>query len=92
MERPTTRHTAPIARCLGRGQLAPLGPKDMEALVGELDELQHPKATKVFAMGEVGTHVFIVREGTIELTRSMRGRQVEILDPDLTTSQVGAPA
>lgn len=76
MERSTIRHAAWIARCLGRGELAPLGPDDIDALAGELDESRHAGGTKVFTRGEVGARVFIVREGTIELTRSMHGRQI----------------
>ncbi len=78
MERLTIRHAAWIARCLGRGELAPLGPEDIDALAGELDESHHAGGTKVFAMGDAPARVFIVREGTIELTRSMHGRQIAL--------------
>lgn len=78
MERTTIRHAAWIARCLGRGELAPLGPEDIDALLGELDESHHAGGTRIFAMGDVGVPVFIVRDGTIELTRTMHGRQITL--------------
>ena len=61
MERPTIRHAALIAQCLGRGELAPLAPEDVEALAVELDRSHHAGGAKVFAVGDVGAGVWIVR-------------------------------
>lgn len=75
---PPIRHAAWIARCLGRGELAPLRHEDIEVLAGELTETRHAGGTNVFRMSDRPDRVFILRQGTIELTRELHGRQVTL--------------
>lgn len=72
------RHAAWIARCLGRGELAPLGPDDVDALATEMGETRHAGGTTVFRMGDLPDRVYIVREGSVELTRELHGRRVTL--------------
>lgn len=77
------RHSAWIARCLGRGELAPLAEEDVALLARELGERSHPAGATLFRMGQVPACVLIVRQGAIELSRTLRGRHVvlQILRP-----------
>lgn len=83
METVPIRHAAWIARCLGRGDLAPLGPGDIDSLAVELGETRYAGGTMVFRMGDLPLHVHIVREGAIELSRELHGRRVtlQVLHP-----------
>lgn len=72
------RHAAWIARCLGRGALAPLGSDDIDALASELGETRHAGGTTVFRMGDLPGRVYIVRRGAIELARVLHGRRVTL--------------
>jgi CRP-like cAMP-binding protein len=45
---PPIRHAAWIARCLGRGELAPLRNEDIEVLAGELTETRHAGGTELY--------------------------------------------
>lgn len=72
------RHAAWLARCLGRGDLARLGPDDIDALAAELGENRHAGGTTVFRMGDLPGRVYIVRQGAVELTRELHGRQVTL--------------
>lgn len=78
MDNVPIRHAAWIARCLGRGQLAPLGPDDVDALATEMGETRHAGGTTVFRMGDLPGRVYIVREGAVELTRELHGRRVTL--------------
>ena len=77
------RHAAWIARCLGRGALAPLGSDDIDALASELGETRHAGGTTVFRMGDLPGRVYIVRRGAIELARELHGRRatLQLLHP-----------
>jgi CRP-like cAMP-binding protein len=72
------RHAAWIARCLGRGELAPLGSDDIDALARELGETRYAGGTTVFRMGDLPGRVYIVRRGAVELTRELSGRRVTL--------------
>ncbi len=74
MEKIPVGHAAWIARCLGRGELAPLGPGDIEALAAELGETRHAGDTRVFRRGDPPGRVYIVRQGAVELTREVPPR------------------
>lgn len=78
MDNVPIRHAAWIARCLGRGDLSPLGPDDIDALASELGETHHAGGTTVFRMGDLPGRVYIVREGAVELTRELHGRRVTL--------------
>jgi CRP-like cAMP-binding protein len=77
------RHAAWIARCLGRGGLAPVGADDVVELASELGEERYPAGTTLFRIGEAPARVHIVRSGAVELSRDLRGRRVvlQILRP-----------
>lgn len=72
------RHALWIARCVGRGELAPLGDDDVAELVAELGEQRYAAGTFVFRMSQAPARVHIVRQGTVELTRELRGRRVAL--------------
>lgn len=83
-ERPASlRHAAWIARCLGRGDLAPLGEDDVAELAAELGEQRYAAGTVLFRMGEAPARVHIVRSGMVELSRTLQGRKavLQILRP-----------
>lgn len=83
MEEPSIRHAAWIARCLGRGELAPLGTDDIAELAAVLGEDRYPAGTTIFTMGQTPARVHIIRRGAVELSRELRGRRVvlQILRP-----------
>ena len=74
----SSRHAAWIAQWLGPGDLAPLGPDDIEAVAALLREDHYPAGATVFRMGQAPTRVHIVRSGTIELSRTLKGRRIAI--------------
>lgn len=78
MDVPPLRHAAWIARCLGRGELAPLEPDDIETLATQLGESHHAGGTTLFRLGDLPSRVYIVRRGAIELTRELHGRRVTL--------------
>lgn len=78
MDNVPLRHAAWIARCLGRGELSPLGPEDIDALATELGESHHAGGTTLFQMGDLPGRVYIVRQGAVELTRELHGRHVTL--------------
>lgn len=76
MDELSLRHSAWIARCLGRGELAPLSPDDVVELAGELHEQHYPAGATLFRMGEAPAQVHIVHSGAVELSRELHGRRV----------------
>jgi CRP-like cAMP-binding protein len=68
------RHAAWIAKCVGRGELAPLGPDDVAELALLLGERAYPAGALLFRVGELPARVHIVRHGTVELSRKVGGR------------------
>lgn len=76
-------HGAWLARCLGRGALAPVRPDDVAVLVAELAERRCAAGTTIFHRGELPTTVHVVRHGAVELSRKLNGRRVtlQILRP-----------
>ncbi len=72
-----------IALCLSRGQDAPLSKNDVELLVDEMGESSYAGGTFVFRHGEAAAKVHVVRTGTVELSREVKGRRVtlQILRP-----------
>ncbi|GAA4744125.1 HTH-type transcriptional regulator Cmr [Modestobacter marinus] len=72
------RDAAWIARCVGRGAAAPLGPEDVAALAGRITPAEFRRGEPVFG-GGAGDRpgVWIVRSGHIELgVATPRGRVV----------------
>ena len=72
-----------IAERVGRPELAPLGPDDIEELAGLLTEERYPAGATIFRVGEAPTRIGIVRCGAVELSRTLNGRRVvvQILRP-----------
>jgi len=83
VQEPSIRHAAWIARCLGRGELAPIGTGDVTELAALVGEDYYPAGTTIFRMGQTPARVHIIRRGTVELSRSLKGRRVvlQILRP-----------
>lgn len=83
VEQPSIRHAAWIARCLGRGDLAPLAPDDVAELASVVGEDHYLAGTMIFKMGQAPARVHIIRRGAVELSRELNGRRVvlQILRP-----------
>lgn len=64
-----------IARSLGPGELAPLGPADLAELVEQLGEAWHAAGTVIFREGDAPARVHVVRAGAVALCRSAGGRR-----------------
>ncbi|HEY9524414.1 MAG TPA: Crp/Fnr family transcriptional regulator [Thermopolyspora sp.] len=61
------RAAAWIARCVGRGNAAPLRPDDLDALAGYLDARDLPAGSVLFTAGQPPSGVWILRRGSTEL-------------------------
>ncbi|NYE70071.1 Crp/Fnr family transcriptional regulator [Microlunatus parietis] len=61
------RAAAWIARCVGRGENAPLRPEDLDALATYLDVREFPAGAVLFAHGQPLDGVWILRHGSVEL-------------------------
>ncbi|HEX6208514.1 MAG TPA: Crp/Fnr family transcriptional regulator [Actinomycetota bacterium] len=73
-----------VARCVGRGEWAPLSNGDLEDLAARLSTRIYEAGEQLFAQGQEPDGVYIVREGRVELVwrGSMRRRLVvQILHP-----------
>jgi CRP-like cAMP-binding protein len=83
MESPTLRHSAWIARCLGRGASSPLAPSDLSALAELVGEQRFAGGQMIFRMGDGPARVRIIRSGSVELSRELHGRRVvlQVLRP-----------
>lgn len=62
------RQAAWVARCVGRGEAAPLRPEDVAALAGMLQVREFTLGQVAFKAGEAAAGVWIVREGRVELS------------------------
>jgi CRP-like cAMP-binding protein len=72
------RQAAWIARCVGRGEAAPLTPADLTALATTLQTRTVPRDTAMFTGGQQPTGVWIVREGQVELSVGSGRRRVVV--------------
>jgi CRP/FNR family transcriptional regulator, cAMP and macrophage regulator len=72
------RHAAWVARCVGRGQAAPLLPGDVAALADTLIARPFPSGSVLFATGQPPSGVWIVRQGQIELVVGSGRRRVVV--------------
>jgi CRP-like cAMP-binding protein len=77
------RQAAWVARCVGRGEAAPLGPADLTALATTLQTQTVARDTVVFTGGQQPAGVWIVREGQVELSVGSGRRRlvVHVLRP-----------
>jgi CRP/FNR family transcriptional regulator, cAMP and macrophage regulator len=62
------RQAAWVARCVGRGEAAPLHPADVSALAGTLSVREFGPGGVAFRAGDSAAGVWIVRDGRIELS------------------------
>lgn len=72
------RQAAWVARCVGRGDSAPLGAEDVAALAGTLESLHLRAGQLLFAAGDPPTGVWIVRHGQVELAVGAGRRRVVV--------------
>jgi CRP-like cAMP-binding protein len=72
-----------VAQRVGRPELAPLGPEDIDELAALLHEERYPAGTAIFGVGDAPTRIGIVRSGAVELSCMLNGRRVvvQILRP-----------
>jgi CRP/FNR family transcriptional regulator, cAMP and macrophage regulator len=72
-----------IAQCVGRPELAPLDPDDIDELGALLQEEHFPAGATIFGVGDAPTRVAIVRSGAVEMSCVLNGRRVvvQILRP-----------
>jgi len=71
-----SRYGAWLACCLSSGSRAPLGRKDVEDLAADMDERRFAGGTYIFRRGDPGTQIYVVRTGSVELSRVVNGRRV----------------
>lgn len=72
------RYGAWLACCLSRGPRAPLGENDVALLAEEMGEESYAGGTLVFRQGAPAAKVHVLRTGTIELSRTIKGRRVTL--------------
>lgn len=90
--RPMVREAAWVARCVGRGDWAPLANDDLEELATRMSVRTYEPGTQLFAQGQSPNGVFIVRDGRVELVwrGPMRRRLiVQILHPGDVEGDIG---
>lgn len=77
------QHAAWVARCVGRGDSAPLHPNDVSALAENLQAMKFPPGAVVFRADQPASGVCIVRLGRIELAVGSGRRRavVDVLRP-----------
>jgi CRP-like cAMP-binding protein len=61
------REAAWVARCVGRGDWAPLANDDLDELAARLSIRTYEPGSQVFAQGQSPDGVYIVRDGRVEL-------------------------
>lgn len=72
------RYGAWLACCLSRGSRAPLGDSDVALLAEEMGEESYAGGMFVFRQGTPAAKVHILRTGTVELSRMVKGRRVTL--------------
>ncbi len=70
------RHAAWMARCLGRGDLFPFSPREVEELAATIGVRRVPPGTRLLREGEPVDFIGLVEEGEVELARRVRLRRV----------------
>src|SRR5260370_22538983 len=72
-EEARVRQAAWVARCVGRGEAAPLRAEDVAALAGTLQVRELAPGQVAFKAGDPAAGVWIVRDGRVELAGGTRG-------------------
>jgi CRP/FNR family transcriptional regulator, cAMP and macrophage regulator len=77
------QHAAWVARCVGRGESAPLRPADVTALAATIGVRRLEPGAVLFRAGEQAAGVWITRQGRIELSAGSGRRRavVQLLRP-----------
>lgn len=77
------QHAAWVARCVGRGESAPLRPDDVTALAATIGVRRLAPGAVLFRTGEQAAGVWITRQGRIELSAGSGRRRavVQLLRP-----------
>jgi CRP-like cAMP-binding protein len=77
------RQAAWVARCVGRGESAPLGQNDVSALAATLQRKTYERGSVLFQGGLVAGGVWIVQHGRVELSVGSGRRRavVHVLQP-----------
>ena len=77
------RQAAWVARCVGRGESAPLGPADVDALAATLRTRTYERGGVLFHSGSAADGVWIVQRGRVELSVGAGRRRavVYVLQP-----------
>jgi CRP/FNR family transcriptional regulator, cAMP and macrophage regulator len=78
MSEAAIRQAAWVARCVGRGQSAPLRPQDLTALASALEVRPFRPGSVLFSGGKPTPGVWIVRDGRIELSVGSGRRRVVV--------------
>lgn len=63
---------------LGRGDLAPLAPDELEEFAGHLDAQDFAGGLAIYQRHALPSRVYILRSGAVELTRELNGRSVVV--------------
>jgi CRP/FNR family transcriptional regulator, cAMP and macrophage regulator len=71
-----THEAAWLARCVGRGEWAPLSQADIVDLGGRMDRVDLEAGAPLFQQGEASRGVWILREGRVELAHREGHRRV----------------
>lgn len=82
-EETAIRRAAWVARCVGRGQAAPLTPEAITALAASLTQQHVERGTVIFPGGQPASGVWIVQHGRVELSVGSGRRRtvVHVLRP-----------
>ncbi|GAA3742799.1 CRP-like cAMP-binding protein [Spinactinospora alkalitolerans] len=67
-----------VARCVGRGESAPLAPEDVSALAATLHRRTVPRGAVAYGDGRTRPSVWIVRSGRLELLAGSGARRVVV--------------
>jgi CRP-like cAMP-binding protein len=72
-----------LACCLSRGPRSPLGESDIALLAEEMGEESYAGGTFVFRQGDPAAKVHLLRTGTVELSKEVKGRRatLQVLRP-----------
>jgi CRP-like cAMP-binding protein len=85
------REAAWLARCVGRGEWAPLFEEDIDQLGRRLQHARFPPGALVFSQGKTSDAVWIFRSGRVELSRR-DGRSrliVQVVHPGDVDGDIG---
>lgn len=85
------REAAWLARCVGRGEWAPLFEEDLDELGQRLQRIRLEPGARVFAQGTTPDAVWVLRSGRVELSRRDGDRRliVQILHPGDVDGDIG---